>query len=40
MQALWDRVVAYDQENPTPTVQKRRVTFYFGQCVTLDEDES
>ena len=40
MQALWDRVVAYDHENPTPTVPKRRVTFYFGQCVTLDEGDS
>jgi hypothetical protein len=40
MNELWERVVAYDQSNPAPDAQKHRVTFYFGQSVMLDEEES
>ncbi len=39
MNELWEKVVAYDRDNPVPEGQKQRVTFYFGQCVTEDEDE-
>ncbi|HXK18015.1 MAG TPA: hypothetical protein VNG33_09440 [Polyangiaceae bacterium] len=38
MNELWNRVVAYDQEHPVPEGQKQRVTFYFGQSVTEDEE--
>jgi hypothetical protein len=37
---LWERVVKYDEEHPVPEGQKQRVTFYFGQSVTEDEEES
>ncbi|HWZ87572.1 MAG TPA: hypothetical protein VNW92_01945 [Polyangiaceae bacterium] len=39
MNELWQRVVDYDRDNPVPDGQKQRVTFYFGQTVTLEEDE-
>jgi len=39
MNELWERVVAYDKEHPVPEGQKQRVTFYFGQSVTFDEEE-
>ncbi len=30
---LWNRVVEYDRQYPTPEAQKQRVSFYFGQFV-------
>jgi hypothetical protein len=37
---LWGKVVEYDKEHPVPEDQKQRVTFYFGQYVTGDDEES
>jgi len=37
--ALWDQVQAYNQENPVPEDTKMEVSFYFGQCVTTAEEE-
>ena len=39
MNELWQKVVDYDRDHPVPDGQKQRVTFYFGQTVTLEEDE-
>jgi hypothetical protein len=39
MNELWERVVEHDKLHPVPEGQKQRVTFYFGQSVTEDEDE-
>jgi len=38
MNELWERVVEHDKLHPVPEGQKQRVTFYFGQSVTEDED--
>jgi hypothetical protein len=39
-QALWDKVAAHNQEHPPDAEHSTRVSFYVGQVVDLEEDNS
>ena len=38
VQALWDKVSDYNREHPPSEEQSRRVSFYLGQTVEVEED--
>lgn len=38
VQALWDKVSAYNQTHPPDPEQSTRVSFYLGQSIELDEE--
>jgi hypothetical protein len=38
VQALWDRVAAYNEANSPEAEKSTRVTFYVGQTVELEEE--